>query len=111
MLIFNNRMEVSAAPQSVMALIREQRDLLSAAGSASSPAEIESSQQIIHQQEEDIIDSQRQKRQLIRVVTASSTVTITSYSIVPLTITKSITLGIGGCAACVSCVPSGFTIC
>ena len=102
-------MEVSAAPPSVMALIREQRDLLSAAGSASSPAEIESSQQI-HQQEEDI-DLHRQKRQLIRVVTASSTVTITSYSIVPSTITKSITLGIADCTKCVSCLPSGINIC
>jgi len=92
------RMEVSAAPPT---LIREQRDL-------STPTfPIESSQQIT---DEDV-DSHRQKRQLFRVVTSSSTLTVTSYSINAFTVTKSITLGIGGCTACVSCLPSGISIC
>jgi hypothetical protein len=93
-------MEVSAAPP---ALIREERDL------SASTVEIESSQQI----KDEYVDSHRQKRQLFRVVvvTSSSTATVTSYSIGPSIVTKSITLGIGGCAACVSCLPSGISIC
>lgn len=95
------RLEVSAAPPQ----IREQRDL----NGPVSLAEIESSKQI---QEEDIVTNSRYKRQLRSfVLTTSSTLTITSYSIVPSTITKSITLGIGGCTTCVSCVPAGITIC
>lgn len=86
-------------------LIREQRDL---SGSLSPAAEIESSQQI---KAEDIDYSQRQKRQLIRVVTSSSTLTVTSYSINAFTVTRSITLGIGSCTSCVSCLPSGISIC
>jgi hypothetical protein len=95
-------LEASAAPPAD--LIREQRDLT---GPVVSSAEIESSQQI-----SDDNNSHRQKRAFRSiVVTSSSTVTATSYSIVPLTVTKSITLGIGGCAACVSCLPSGISIC
>jgi hypothetical protein len=98
-------MEASVAPPQ----IREQRDLFN--GPSAAAAEIESSQQI--NDEEDTI-SHRQKRSFLKkyiVVTSSSTVTITSYSISASTVTKSITLGIGGCAACVSCLPSGVTIC
>jgi len=83
------------------ALIREQRDL---SGPVVSSAEIESSQQI-----SDENNSHRQRRAI--VVTTSSTLTVTSYSLVPYTITKSVVLGIGGCNKCVSCLPSGINIC
>ena len=100
-------MEASEAPINP---IHEARDLR-ASDHVVPPAEIESSQQMVN---EESIDSHRQKRSFFNkyiVITSSSTVTITSYSISASTVTKSITLGIGGCAACVSCLPSGVTIC
>lgn len=40
-----------------------------------------------------------------------STSTITSYVLSGTTITKSVTLGIGGCQSCVSCLPAGISVC
>jgi len=95
-------LEVSAAP----AQIRIQREL----SDSPSSAEIESSQQIRQQEEDNANNNLRSVRQL-RSLIVSSTLTITSYSLVPSTVTKSITLGIGGCSTCVLCVPAGVTIC
>ena len=95
-----------------MTLIREARDVSGSGLVVLPSAEIESSQQI--NDEENADANNRQKRSFYKkhvVVTESSTVTITSYSIVPSTITKSITLGIVSCTKCVSCLPSGINIC
>ena len=102
-------MEASEAPINPVSVARDLR----VSDHVVSPAEIESSQEMAN---EENIDSHhdRQKRSFFNkyiVVTSSSIVTITSYSISASTVTKSITLGIGGCVACVSCLPSGVTIC
>ena len=96
---------MSAAP----AQIRVQRELSD--GAVSSSAEIESSQQIHQQEEEDNANSNSRSKRQLRSLIVSSTLTITSYSLVPSTITKSITLGIADCTKCVSCLPSGINIC
>lgn len=87
-------------------LIREGRGL----SASSTSVEIESSKQ----NDDENSEVNRQKRSFFDkyvVITSSSILTITSYSISASTITKSITLGIGNCNACVSCVPAGVTIC
>ena len=93
---------MSAAP----AQIRIQRDL---SDSVVQSAEIESSQQIHQQEEEDTANNNSRSKRLLRSLIVTSTLTITSYSLVPTTDTKSITLV--PCDACVSCVPAGITIC
>jgi hypothetical protein len=97
-------MEESAAPPQIHV---HQRDLRSP---IAPPAEIESSQDF----KDDDNEFHRQKRSFFRksiTITSSSTLTITTYSITASTVTKSITLGIGNCQSCVSCLPSGISIC
>jgi len=77
---------------------------------SASSAEIESSQNF----KDEETDLNRSKRSFFRksiILTSSSTLTITTFSITTSTVTKSVTLGIGGCQSCVSCLPSGVTIC
>lgn len=99
--VFNIRMEKSVEPPQIL----EQRNLV-----AAPLTEIESSQN----SKEDNTEPYRLKRSFFRksiIITSSSTLTITSYSITATTVTRRVTLGIGGCAACVSCLPSGISIC
>ena len=94
-------MEFSAAPL--------QAGKIDHTGSVSS-TEIESSKNF----NDENTESHRQKRSFFGksiIVTSSSTLTITTYSITASTVTKSVTLGIGGCTSCVSCLPSGISIC
>ena len=95
--------------------IREVRDLSAGPTVSPSSAEIESTQQQIHDENNLNTHLSRPKRALF---TSSFTLTITSYSISTVTSTKSITLAtsvVGGvgvaCAACVQCLPSGISIC
>lgn len=93
-------MEVSEPPPQIA-----DYDFIGSAA-ATSPAEIESSQEL----KEKSPNLMREKRSFFNkkyiVVISSSTLTITSYFVSPLTITKSVTLGIGNCEACVSCLPA-----
>lgn len=107
-LLFLIRMEVSEAPPHIRQVRRDWSE------PTSPSTEIKSSQQTNADDDDYEENYHRQKRSFFNkyvVVTSSSILRVTSYLISASTVTKSITLGIGNCMKCVSCVPSGVTIC